>query len=43
MIGTIYFKKTGLYFRSAKRFRKIDPPISFCLHHPPKFEKGFTV
>jgi hypothetical protein len=43
MIGIIYFKKTGLYFRSAKRFRKIDRPISFYLHHPPKFEKGFTV
>lgn len=43
MIGIIYFKKSGLYTRSFKRYKKIDRPISYYMCHIPKFEKGFTV
>lgn len=43
MIDFIYLKKSGLYTRHAKKYSKIDKPISYYLHHTPVFEKGFTV
>lgn len=43
MIGIIYFKKSGLYTRSSKKYKKIERPISYYMRHTPKFEKGFTV
>ena len=43
MIDLIYLKKSGLYTRFARKYSKIDKPISYYLHHTPVFEKGFTV
>ena len=43
MMGFIYFKKSGLYTRSFKKYKKIERPISCYMRHIPKFEKGFTV
>jgi hypothetical protein len=43
MIDFIYLKKSGLYTRFAKKYSKIDQPISYYLHHTPVLEKGFTV
>jgi hypothetical protein len=43
MIDFIYLKKSGLYTRFAKKYSKIDQPISYYLHHTPVLERGFTV
>ena len=43
MIDFIYLKKSGLFTRFARKYSKIDKPISYYLHHTPVFEKGFTV
>ena len=43
MIDFIYLKKSGLYTRYAKKYSKIDQPISYYLHHTPILERGFTV
>lgn len=43
MINFIYLKKSGLYTRFAKKYSKIDQPISYYLHHTPVLERGFTV
>jgi len=43
MIDFIYLKKSGLYTRFAKKYSKINQPISYYLHHTPVIEKGFTV
>ena len=43
MTGIIYLKKSGLYTRSSKIYKKIERPISYYMLHTPKFEKGFTV
>jgi hypothetical protein len=43
MIDFIYLKKSGLHTRFAKKYSKIDKPISYYLHHTPVIEKGFTV
>jgi hypothetical protein len=43
MINFIYLKKSGLYTRFAKKYSKIDQPISYYLHHTPVLERDFTV
>lgn len=43
MIDFIYLKKSGLYTRFAKKYSKIDRPISYYLHHTPVIQKDFTV
>jgi len=43
MIDIIYLKKSGLYTRFKKEYKKIDRSISYYLHHTPKIEKDFTV
>lgn len=39
----IYIKKNGLFVKSRGGYEEITQPLSYYLHHTPKFENGLTV